>query len=45
MKPVPRACSPSSASTCDAALDTLVHVTLYQQLNPEVSNLWISGTN
>ena len=33
MKPVPRAYSPSSASTCDAALDTLVHVPLYQQPN------------
>ena len=37
MKPVPHGCSPSFASTCDAAFNTLVHGPLYQRPNPEVS--------
>lgn len=37
MKPVPHGCSPSFGSTCDAALNTLVRVPLYQWPNPEVS--------
>lgn len=37
MKPVPHGCSPPFVSTCDAALNTLVRVPLYQRPNPEVS--------